>query len=99
METVVQLHSGNQVQNSTGTGHDHPNHSSSWKHHWERKTGERWPICSQKRCNKQATDGSHVRLIQTRYPYENYIIPLCHSCNIEVDRPFEVKTVKAVRAY
>jgi len=97
----AQLHSGNQVKNATGTANARPNNSSTWRQHWEKKTGEGWPwACSRKYCQQQASDGAHVHLlIQSANQSERYIIPLCHSCNMDKTQPFEVKTVKAVKAY
>ena len=54
---------------------------SSWLDYWEKKTGLKANVCLRNMCYGKATDGAHVQLVYGGDEW--YIVPLCHSCNMD----------------
>jgi hypothetical protein len=57
----------------------------SWLKHWENHSHEKAAFCSRMYCGAKATDGAHVQK-DNIYDKGWYIIPLCHSCNMELGK-------------
>ncbi|MCL2519595.1 MAG: hypothetical protein FWE37_01130 [Spirochaetaceae bacterium] len=78
------------VKNLRGTGGS----STNWKEYWEKATGRKFGDCSREGCNEKATDGAHVKKVgETNKPY---IVPLCHTCNLDYESEFNVRDADLV---
>jgi len=69
-------------KNKGGTG-DRSCPCGSWKVHWLiYSDAEAWPTqCANKACDKPPTLGGHVYNGGSLLSREEYIVPLCDSCN------------------
>ena len=61
---------------------------SSWLDYWEKKTGIKTGFCHRSGCFQTATDGAHVQIVNGGNEW--YIVPLCHSCNMDRGASFAV---------
>ena len=59
---MEKLSENQQVTNMSGTSNLTPNNDSTWKQMWERKTDNKFGVCSASSCNSRATDGAHVNV-------------------------------------
>ena len=62
---------------------------SSWLDYWEKKTGLQANYCHRHLCNRKATEGAHVQLVNGGDEW--YIVPLCHPCNTDFGASFYVE--------
>lgn len=62
----------------------------NWLEHWENQTNQKAGICHKIGCYALATDGAHVKLVDSHN--DNwYIVPLCHKCNCQFGESFSVE--------
>lgn len=61
---------------------------STWLEYWEKRTGEKKPICGSSNCNNTDLVGAHVQKANST-DQNYYITPICRSCNQRTDY-FEV---------
>lgn len=63
----------------------------TWKHHWEKLSGDKWPSeCSVEKCRNEPEVGAHV-ICEDDISGE-YIVPLCKACNGKRDEVFRLKS-------
>ncbi len=81
-----------QVKNMKNTSDNKvPDGYNSWKDYWEKKSGRRFEICSEKDCNSRAEHGAHVKImsrtiiealeITDKFGTDKCIVPLCDEHN------------------
>jgi len=78
------------VRNITGREPDPPKCGcGTWIRHWEKNSKQSVKKCCALACFSKATDGGHV---QRKDIKENswFIIPLCHDCNVQFGKEFDV---------
>ena len=84
------------VVHRVGTSEDKPTGDyTSWLDYWEKNTKSKADKCVIQGCANKATDGAHIQLRSGKY-YPTYIIPTCHSCNMQSGRMTVNRKVKAV---
>ena len=80
------------LKNIHGTSKDRYLKSDGMKQFWIDKSGRDWPEkCCIKGCNKEATEGSHMKKVMGSSEW--YIVPTCHEHNINYDGVFELESV------
>lgn len=59
----------------------------SWLAHWYTETGSSRSTCVVLGCSNEATVGAHVHEITTARGahWKQYIVPMCHACNMSAE--------------
>jgi len=72
--------------------------SGKYKRFWETWSGKQFPkTCRILGCSNDATDGSHVYVKQHQGDNVGFILPTCHSCNMDAKNRYPHFTfVKAI---
>ncbi len=61
----------------------------SWIDYWRKKSGKAGLVCYATNCSEPAVDGAHVQ-IKDSDDSSWYITPLCHKCNCQFGKDFQV---------
>ncbi len=84
-------------KNVKGSGNLKDDNCGSWKQHWMKISGEKWPTtCCVKGCTNEATDGAHIHEVGDK---KTYIIPMCKEHNNpDNEDEFEINAITPVPA-
>ncbi|MCL2288182.1 MAG: hypothetical protein FWC33_03235 [Candidatus Bathyarchaeota archaeon] len=77
-----------------------PSWAKSWIDFWEQKSDTKAKKCSVLGCGADATEGAQVKKVKLRSNQDQdwYIIPVCHKCNENETKEFELKSgVKPIK--
>lgn len=83
------------VKNKNGTSGKTPPLGDSWLEFWKLATGRKVESCRCLDCNGTADNGGHV--IRYKFSTDEYIVPICDSCNTTPDKIFQVYSNDLVR--
>lgn len=77
------------VHNLRQGGSQVPKGYNSWIDYWRKKSGKAGCVCYAMGCDEKADDGAHVQ-IKDSDDKSWYITPLCHKCNCQFGKDFDV---------
>eukprot|EP01080_Neovahlkampfia_damariscottae_P002747 gene2747-4155_t len=77
-----------EVTNVNGSQDD----KGAWKQFWIKYAHKQWPlVCQIYRCSSEATDGAHIYVKGFTSNKFYYILPTCHSCNVNGTKKYGLK--------